>query len=94
MTYEPPIAAHWDGDVLILTITREPSSIHVQHAERQTRKVYTGEVELGTEPAHHVIVADESTDCATGYCKCSACGKAVDMWDRFCRWCGAELVDR
>lgn len=39
----------------------------------------------------HVIVADEATDCATGYCRCSACGRGIDMWDRFCKWCGTEM---
>ena len=38
-----------------------------------------------------VIVADESTDCATGYCKCSECGQPIDFWDRCCRWCGCDL---
>ena len=37
--------AHWDGDVLTLTIPRDPSSIHVQRAEGQPRKVYVGESE-------------------------------------------------
>lgn len=44
--YEPPVAAHWDGDVLVLTTTRDPSSIHVQQGDGQQRKVYTGEPEL------------------------------------------------
>lgn len=44
--YESPVAAHWDGDVLVLTTTREPSSIHVQVGEDQLRKIYSGEPEL------------------------------------------------
>ena len=44
--YESPVAAHWDGDVLVITTTREPSSIHVQVGEDQLRKVYSGEPEL------------------------------------------------
>lgn len=48
--YEPPVAAHWDGDVLVLTTTRDPSSIHVQQGDGQQRKVYTGESELFAPP--------------------------------------------
>lgn len=43
--------------------------------------------------ARPVIVSDGETDYATGYCRCGACGQAIDQWDHFCRWCGAE-VDR
>lgn len=45
--YEPPVAMHWDGDVLVLTTPRDPSSIHVQRAEGQPRKVYPAEATLG-----------------------------------------------
>lgn len=38
-----------------------------------------------------IVTADEETDCATGYCKCSVCGKAIDLWDSWCRHCGAKL---
>lgn len=48
--YEPPVAAHWDGDVLVLTTKRVPSSIHVRQWEGQQRKVYTGEPELFAPP--------------------------------------------
>lgn len=47
--YTTPVAAHWDGDVLVLTTRRVPSSIHVQRGEGETRKVYTGEPELIVE---------------------------------------------
>lgn len=40
---------------------------------------------------HAVIVSDESTDCATGYCRCELCGEPIDQWDHYCRWCGAEV---
>lgn len=46
LKYEPPVAAHWDGDVLTLTIPRDPSSIRVQRAEGQPLKVYVDEAEL------------------------------------------------
>ena len=42
---------------------------------------------------HAIIVSDESTDCATGHCKCELCGQPIDPWDRFCRWCGARVVE-
>lgn len=41
----------------------------------------------------HVIVADEETDCATGFCTCGNCGNEIDPWDAWCRHCGAELED-
>lgn len=45
--YEPPVAAaRWDGDVLILTIPRDPSSIHVQRSESRPRKVYAEETKV------------------------------------------------
>ena len=89
-TYEPPLACHWDGDVLVLAVPRDPSSIHVQRAKGQPRKVYSGESELIS--THAVIVSDESTDCATGHCECELCGKPIDMWDKFCRRCGAKVL--
>lgn len=89
-TYEPPLACHWDGDALVLAVLRDPSSIHVQRAKGQPRKVYSGESELIS--THAVIVSDESTDCATGHCECELCGKPIDMWDKFCRHCGAKVL--
>lgn len=41
----------------------------------------------------HVIVADEETDCATGFCTCGNCGEPIDPCDLWCRWCGARLED-
>ena len=41
--YEPPVAAHWDGDVLTLTIPRDPSYIRVQRSTEQPCKVYADE---------------------------------------------------
>ena len=40
-----------------------------------------------------VIVADEETDCATGFCTCGNCGEPIDPWDDWCRHCGAKLED-
>lgn len=47
-----------------------------------------------TSTTHAVTVSDESTDGATGHCECELCGQPIDPWDRFCRHCGAEVVDR
>ena len=30
---------------------------------------------------------------ATGHCECSACGLAIDPWDKFCRHCGASMKE-
>ena len=46
-----------------------------------------------TTITHAVIVSDESTDCATGHCECELCKQPIDPWDRYCRHCGAEVVD-
>ena len=46
---------------------------------------------LNRPTTHAVIVSDESTDCATGYCRCELCGEPIDQWDHYCRWCGAEV---
>ena len=43
--------------------------------------------------AGRVIVADEETDCATGFCTCGNCGEPIDPWDLYCRWCGARMED-
>lgn len=43
--------------------------------------------------APRVIVADEETDCATGFCACGACGEPIDPWDGWCKHCGARMVD-
>lgn len=29
---------------------------------------------------------------ATGYCRCEACRKWIDPWDRYCKHCGAKLT--
>ena len=43
--------------------------------------------------AGRVIVSDEETDCATGFCTCGNCGEPIDPWDDWCRWCGARMED-
>ena len=46
--YEPPMAMHWDGDVLVLTLPRDPSSVHVRLFDSvlAPRKVYQAEATL------------------------------------------------
>ena len=41
--YEPPVAMHWNGDVLTLTIPRDQSCIRVQRSAEQPCKVYADE---------------------------------------------------
>lgn len=40
-----------------------------------------------------VIVADEETDCATGYCECGNCGGSINPYAAYCEHCGRKLVD-
>ena len=44
-----------------------------------------------TNVARRINVSNVDTDYATGHCACSACGKAIDFWDGYCRRCGAKL---
>ena len=43
--------------------------------------------------APRVIVSDEETDCATGFCTCGHCGEPIDPWDGWCKHCGARMGD-
>ncbi len=47
----------------------------------------------GDSPVPRVIVSDEETDCATGFCTCGACGEPIDPVDEWCRHCGARMGD-
>ena len=40
-----------------------------------------------------VIVSDEETDCATGYCTCGNCGGSINPFAAYCEHCGARLED-
>ena len=40
-----------------------------------------------------VIVADEETDFATGYCTCGNCGGSVNPFAAYCEHCGSRLED-
>lgn len=42
--------------------------------------------------AQKLVEPDPETDGATGRCSCGACGGAIDVQDRWCRWCGTELM--
>ena len=77
----------------------------VTERERRAGALYYGEIdrralcervaylesELEGRTARRKVVADGETDCATGHCECGACGKAIDYWDGWCRWCGARM---
>ena len=76
--YEPPLAAHWDGDTLTLTIPRDPSCIRVQRSAEQPCKVYADESK--------VIAATLGDSDATGarqrdaveVVRCRDCESAID----------------
>jgi len=42
--------------------------------------------------AKKLVEPDPETDGATGRCSCGACGGPIDVQDRWCRWCGTELM--
>ena len=46
----------------------------------------------GAPRARRLVEPDPETDGATGRCSCGACGGAIDVQDRWCRWCGTELM--
>lgn len=85
--YEPPMAMHWDGDTLTLTIPRDPSCIRVRRSAEQPYKVY----------------ADESKVIAAtlGSCNCSnnctnserteTCHDEGDPSDFCCSECGVRM---
>lgn len=60
--YEPPVAAHWDGDVLTLTIPRDPSRIHVQRSKEQPLKVYASGHELEVRVANLLALLRDEWD--------------------------------
>lgn len=49
------------------------------------------EAEGAGGPVPAEVVSDGSTDGATGYCRCGACHRSIDPWDRYCRHCGTEV---
>ncbi len=64
----------------------------VRHVEKERTEILRQEVRrIAAGVTHAVSVSDESTDCATGYCRCELCGEPIDQWDHYCRWCGAEV---
>lgn len=92
--YESPVAAHWDGDVLVLTTTREPSSIHVQQGEGQTRKVYTGESEL-ISSVPETCEMEYINDWMGWHCKsCDNLRMGLShQKPKYCPNCGRKVVD-
>lgn len=51
------------------------------------------EEELRGRAARRHKHADSGTDGATGWCVCGACGKSIDLCDKYCKHCGALLED-
>ena len=94
--YEPPIAAHWDGDVLVLTTPRDPSSVHVQRAEGQPRKVYPSEATLGPGTCRIDLVGHTERE---DRFQCRSCDWSMSVrrgtWPRlnYCPGCGRTVVE-
>ena len=97
----------WGEEVLTYTIPRDPSSIHVQRAEGQPRKVYAGKSELIAATLGDTDATGERHGVA-GTCHnveeypfawsftCSECGVHSITEGRgfnFCPNCGREVVD-
>ena len=72
--------------------SQEQEQEFVRRVEEEQTEILRQEVRrMAAGVTHAVIVSDESTDCATGYCRCELCGQPIDQWDHYCRWCGAEV---
>lgn len=96
--YEPPIAAHWDGDVLVLTTPRDPSSVHVQRAEGQPRKVYPSEATLGPGTCRAVSMRERDKrpylhdELVCSKCGCQLAHEFGHVWQNYCPECGKRVV--
>ena len=97
--YEPPLAAHWDGDTLTLTIPRDPSCIRVQRSAEQPCKVYADESKviaatLGRGECRNKAIRPQTFWC--DQCDCAAEGW-VDVGGtlingfRYCPNCGRKV---
>ena len=40
----------------------------------------------------HIVTKYSGEINPTIWAECSECGKSIDPWDRFCRYCGAKMV--
>ena len=102
--YEPPLAAHWDGDTLTLTIPRDPSCIRVQRSAEQPCKVYADESKviaatLGRGDCRKLpssgdtvcIVRRHGYEMEFGYWRCSECGCECFEGARYCMGCGRKV---
>ena len=99
--YESPVSMYWDGDVLVLTTTHDPSSIHVQRGEGQPRKVYPSEVMLECGECKNVSDPSEGflcSECGWGdfaepsHLLTSAYYIGLEKGPRFCPNCGRRVV--
>lgn len=89
----------WDGDVLVLTLPRDPSSIHVRRADGEPRKVYPSEATLGRGTCH-IMTCDNLNELGGDvWLECDAChwqmdyAEAPSMPLNFCPNCGREVVE-
>lgn len=88
----------WDGDVLVLTLPRDPSSIHVRRADGGPRKVYPSEATLGRGTCRVESVARNEYGHApqmSDYTFELSCGHSV-TWDEqpdYCPWCGRRVIE-
>ena len=40
----------------------------------------------------HIVTKYSGEINPTIWAECSECGKSIDPWDKFCRYCGAKMV--
>ena len=97
----PRLSSGWttdgDGWAVVTCHIGLSDSCASMRAERSSKRIAERDAismwnRRATTITHAVIVSDESTDCATGHCECELCGKPIDMWDKFCRHCGAKVL--
>lgn len=86
---------HWYDDMAYLT--REAAQRRADQLREDNRDNYfysaeVVEVELVDDlPPARTAKAIVVSNGATGYCRCEACRKWIDPWDRYCKHCGAKL---
>ena len=83
----------WDGDVLVLTLPRDPSSIHVRRADDGPRKVYPSEATLGRGTCRMELEPGSDRLWWCSSCQSYHEHESKYPWE-FCPRCGAKVMKK